>query len=441
MLHARAAMSFTPKKSLGQNFLQDEATAKWIADQIRPDGAPLVIEIGPGKCALTQHLTGRSQKLLLLEKDDELAADLKLWFSTKPEVEVWHGDATRFDIRPLFQYGGVKLVGNLPYSMGSEIIRHFLTPPSPVNEAVFMLQKEVCQRLAATPADDAYGALSLMVQQDWCVDLLRIVPPEVFKPRPRVDSAVVRLTPRPPGDLPVYDRRLFDRLVRMGFSQRRKQLKKLLPESPQGWEAAVGLLNKPVTVRAEELSLQDWVALTRHFEGRHEQDRGQRASEVFDVVNERNEVIGQSTRGEVHAKGLLHRAVHIFVFNKRGELWLQQRSHLKDVHPLTWDSSAAGHLDAGEDYATSAGRELKEELGIEAPTECVAIVPATEKTGMEFVELHRAFHNGPMHYAPDEISTGGFFKIEDIAAWITARPEDFASGFIECFREWQKLPI
>ena len=430
-------MSFTPKKSLGQNFLQDEATAKWIADQIRPDGAPLVIEIGPGKCALTQHLTGRSQKLLLLEKDDELVADLKLWFSGKPEVEVWHGDATRFDIRQLFKFGGVKLVGNLPYSMGSEIIRHFLTPPTPITEAVFMLQKEVCQRLAATPADDAYGALSLMVQQDWCVDLLRIVPPEVFKPRPRVDSAVIRLTPRPAGDLPVYDRRLFDRLVRMGFSQRRKQLKKLLPESPQGWETAVGLLNKPVTVRAEELSLQDWVALTRHFEGRHEQDRGQRASEIFDVVNEQNEVIGTSTRGEVHAKGLLHRAVHIFVFNKRNELWLQQRSHLKDVHPLTWDSSAAGHLDAGEDYATSAVRELKEELGIEAPTECIAKVPATAMTGMEFVELHRAFHNGPMHYAPDEIATGGFFKIEDIAEWITARPEDFATGFIECFRVWQ----
>ena len=222
----------------------------------------------------------------------------------------------------------------------------------------------------------------------------------------------------------------------MGFSQRRKQLKNLLPNAPQGWEALCGILEKPVTVRGEALSLQDWVNLARHYEGRHEEDKGQRASEVFDVVNEKNEVIGTAPRGEVHAKGLRHRAVHIFVFNKHGELWLQQRSHLKDVHPLAWDSSAAGHLDSGEDYATAAVRELKEELGIEAITECIAHIPATERTGMEFVELHQAHHNGPMHYAPDEICTGGFFRAEDIAAWIEARPEDFASGFVECFKSW-----
>ena len=429
-------MSFTPKKSLGQNFLHDAGLARWIADQVDPHHAPFVIEIGPGQGALTEHLAGRCAKLLLIEKDDALAAELRERFVDGETVSLWHGDATRHDVRPLFKEGGVKLIGNLPYSMGSEILRHFMVPPSPVSEAVFMLQKEVCQRLAATNEDDAFGALSLIVQQDWCVEILRIVPPEVFKPKPKVDSAVIRLTPRPAGDLPVYDRRLFDRLVRMGFSQRRKQLKNLLPDAPQGWEALAGTLGKPIAMRAEELSLRDWVMLTRHYEGRPEEDRGQRAGEIFDVVNERNEVIGQRTRGEVHAQKLLHRAVHIFVFNKHGELWLQQRSHLKDAHPLAWDSSAAGHLDAGEDYATSAVRELKEELVIEAPTECIAHISATERTGMEFVELHKAHHNGPMHYAPDEICTGGFFRVEDIAGWIKARPQDFASGFIECFLKW-----
>jgi 16S rRNA (adenine1518-N6/adenine1519-N6)-dimethyltransferase len=433
-------MAFAPKKSLGQNFLHDAQLARWIADQIAPDGAPLVIEVGPGQGALTEHLLGRPQRLLLIEKDNALAADLQEELADTQGTELWHGDATRFDLRPLFKHGGVKLVGNLPYSAGGVILRHFLTPPTPVMEAVFMLQKEVCERIAARQEDDAYGALSLHIQHDWDAHILRTVPPEAFKPRPRVHSAIVRLTRKPPGTLPVHDARLFDRLVRMGFSQRRKQLKNLLPEAPEGWEALVNALGKSSMVRAEELSLVEWVQLTRHYEGRLDEDRGQRASEIFDVVDENNQITGQATRGEVHAKALKHRAVHIFAFNKHGELWLQQRSHLKDVHPLVWDSSAAGHLDAGEDYATAAVRELKEELGIEAATECVARVPACKQTGWEFVELHRAKHNGPMHFAPDEIAGGMFFRIEHITDWIAARPEDFADGFIECFRKWQELP-
>lgn len=434
-------MAFAPKKSLGQNFLHDAQLARWIADQIAPDGAPLVIEVGPGQGALTEHLLGRPQRLLLIEKDNALAADLQEELADTQGTELWHGDATRFDLRPLFKHGAVKLVGNLPYSAGGVILRHFLTPPTPVTEAVFMLQKEVCERIAAKQEDDAYGALSLHVQHDWDAQILRTVPPEAFRPRPRVDSAIVRLTRKAPGTLPVHDARLFDRLVRMGFAQRRKQLKNLLPAAPEGWEAIVTALGKSSMVRAEELSLGDWVQLTRHYEGRHDEDRGQRATEIFDVVDENNQVTGQATRGEVHANGLKHRAVHIFVFNKHGELWLQQRSHLKDVHPLTWDSSAAGHLDAGEDYASAAVRELREELGIEAPTECVARVPACEQTGWEFVELHRADHGGPMHFAPDEIACGMFFRIEHIMDWVRARPEDFADGFIECFRAWQELPL
>jgi 16S rRNA (adenine1518-N6/adenine1519-N6)-dimethyltransferase len=302
-----------------------------------------------------------------------------------------------------------------------------------------MLQKEVCQRLAAPCGGEGYGGLTLLVQQHWIVQILRIIPPGAFKPRPKVDSAVIRLTPRPAESLPVFDRRLFDRLVRTGFSQRRKLLKNVLQEPPQGWPELLRALGKRETLRAEELSLEEWVALARHYEGRHDADRGQQAHEMFDVVNEGNEVTGQAPRGDVHAKNLRHRAVHVFVLNKHGELWLQLRSHLKDVHPLRWDSSAAGHLDAGESYAAAAVRELQEELGIEAATEHVGDIPATERTGWEFVELHRARHNGPMNYAPDEIASGAFFRAEQIQDWIAARPEDFAGGFIECFRLWRNL--
>jgi 16S rRNA (adenine1518-N6/adenine1519-N6)-dimethyltransferase len=428
---------FTPRKSMGQNFLQDVETARWIADQVEPDAADVVVEIGPGMGALTEHLVGRPKRLILVEKDSQLGPELQQKFAGRGDVEVIHNDATRIDLRPWFRHGPLRLVGNLPYSVGGEILKHWLTPPSPVGCAVFMLQKEVCDRIAARPEDDAYGALSLLVQKDWEVEMLRVVPPEVFTPKPKVDSAVIRLTPRDPATLPVFDHVLFDRLVRMGFSQRRKQLKNLLPEAPGGWETLIQSLNTSSTVRAEALSLHQWIQIARHYEQRHEADAGQKAGELFDVVNERNEVMGQLTRGEVHARKLLHRAVHIFVINKRGQIYLQQRSHLKDVSPLKWDSSAAGHLDAGESYASAAVRETREEIGIDVDvTELAAQIPAGDHTDHEFVELHLARHDGPIRCLPEEIATGEWFKPEDISAWVAARPEDFAKGFVTCWKAW-----
>lgn len=436
-----AGMRVAPRKSMGQNFLQDEEISRWIADQIQPDGAELVVEVGPGLGALTKHLVGRPKKLVLIEKDSQLAPELTAHFAERQDVEVIHNDATRIDLRPWFRHGPLRIVGNLPYSVGGEILKHWLGAPSPVGSAVFMLQKEVCDRLAAKHTDDAYGALSLLVQKDWNVEMLRIVPPHVFKPVPKVDSAVIRLAPRDPATLPVFDHVLFDRLVRMGFSQRRKQLKNLLPDAPNGgFEALAAALDVSATVRAEELSLEQWIQITRWFEDRHGSvDAGQKASEIFDVVDEKNEVIGQRTRGEVHAQKLLHRAVHIFVVNKRGQIYLQQRSHLKDVSPLKWDSSAAGHLDAGESYAVAAVRELGEEIGIEVEsTALVAEIPAGDNTDHEFVQLRVAQHDGPVKCLPEEIATGAWFKPEDITAWVDARPQDFAKGFVTCWKAWKK---
>ncbi|HEY1050022.1 MAG TPA: 16S rRNA (adenine(1518)-N(6)/adenine(1519)-N(6))-dimethyltransferase RsmA [Prosthecobacter sp.] len=433
-------MKFKPRKSMGQNFLQDEEVSRWIADQIEPDGADLVVEVGPGMGALTKHLVGRPKRLVLIEKDSQLAPELTAQFAERTDVEVIHNDATRIDLRPWFRHGPLRIVGNLPYSVGTEILKHWLGTPSPVGSAVFMLQKEVCLRLAAQRGDDAYGALSLLVQKDWNVEIVRIVPPEVFTPKPKVDSAVIRLTPRDPATLPVFDHVLFDRLVRVGFSQRRKQLKNLMPECPGGFEALTQALGVSATVRAEELSLDQWIAIARWYENRHGTvDAGQKASEIFDVVDENNEVIGQRTRGEVHAEKLLHRAVHIFVVNKRGQIYLQQRSHLKDVSPLKWDSSAAGHLDAGESYAVAAVRELGEEVGIEVEsTALVAEIPAGDNTDHEFVQLRVAKHDGPIKCLPEEIATGAWFKPEDISAWVEARPQDFAKGFVTCWKAWKK---
>ena len=427
----------TPRKSLGQNFLQDEALARWIADQADPDGAELMIEAGPGLRALTQHLEGRPKKLLLVEKDREIAAQLRARYEGRAEVELLEDDATSFDLRPWFKHGAVRFVGNLPYSVGGEILRHILTPPTPVARAVIMLQKEVCERLAARPGSSGCSALSALVQRDWEVEWLRTVGPDVFVPRPKVDSAVVRMTPRDPASLPVCDRRGFERVVRAGFSQRRKQLKNLLPPGPESWGALAEKLGLPETMRAEELTLEQWVAVARWYEGRTEADAGQKASEVFDVVDENDEVTGQRTRGEVHRLGLRHRAVHVLMFNRRGEVFLQQRSHLKDVSPLAWDSSAAGHLDSGESYAEAAVREIREELGVEtAASERVAKIPAGPETDHEFVELHVIRHDGAVRWPPEEVRTGQWFPPALVTEWIAARPQDFARGFRTCWRLW-----
>ena len=122
--------------------------------------------------------------------------------------------------------------------------------------------------------------------------------------------------------------------------------------------------------------------------------------------------------------------------DKAGEVFLQKRSRGKDRHPLLWDSSTAGHVDAGEEYDEAAHRELREELGISANLERVVKLEASERTGQEFIWLYRAVHEGPFCLAPAEIDYGAFFPADLVTDWIRARPEEFAPGFIECWRHY-----
>ena len=142
--------------------------------------------------------------------------------------------------------------------------------------------------------------------------------------------------------------------------------------------------------------------------------------EILSVVNENDEIIGKRSRRDIHRLGLLHRAVHIFIFNKQKQLFLQLRSMSKDTHPGLWDSSAAGHVDDGEDYDDCAVREIAEELGIrllETPEELVKIQPC-EKTGMEFIRVYRVFHNGPFQLNPEEIDEGRWIGIGQMDTWV-----------------------
>jgi isopentenyl-diphosphate delta-isomerase type 1 len=160
--------------------------------------------------------------------------------------------------------------------------------------------------------------------------------------------------------------------------------------------------------------------------------------EIFDIVNDGDEVIGRRSRRDVHRLGYKHRAVHVLVFNRSGQLFLQKRSQHKDNHPGVWDSSASGHVDAGEDYDRAAVRELAEELGWEsaAPLRRLFKIDACEATGQEFVWVYRCEAEGPFVLHPEEIESGGWFASAEIAAWLDARPEEFAPAFPLL---WRKL--
>jgi isopentenyl-diphosphate delta-isomerase type 1 len=157
------------------------------------------------------------------------------------------------------------------------------------------------------------------------------------------------------------------------------------------------------------------------------------AEEIFDVVNEQDEVIGQERRSEVHRLGLRHRAVHMFVFNAKGELFLQKRSMSKDTFPGVWDSSSSGHLDTGETYDACAVRELREELGWSTSQagEKLFKLDACEETGQEFVWVYRCQGEGPFQLHPEEIETGGWFKPEEITQWMKAHPQEFAPALLK----------
>jgi 16S rRNA (adenine1518-N6/adenine1519-N6)-dimethyltransferase len=427
-----------PSKQLGQNFLIDPNMARWIVSQLEATEDDAVVEVGPGTGSLSEHLVGKVRRLILIEFDARLAAALRERFADEPTVEVHHADGAKFDGRTLFKHRPLKFLGNLPYSCGGAILKNLLSRPHPFDRAVVMLQKEVIERLAAQPGSKDYGILSLRTQVDWLVDPRRTVPPEAFHPRPTIDSSVAVLTPRREG-LPAFDHRLFDELVRRGFAQRRKQLKKQLPDNAP-WETIAAAIGVPLTARAEELSLTQWIEITRHCDPHPLKDLPQKSDEIFDVVDENDVVTGRKTRAEVHAGKLLHRAVHVFVFNKRGDLLLQRRSWFKDVHPGDWDSSVSGHLDAGEDYAEAAVRELDEEMGItvpEAPEEIARIAPC-ENTGWEHVRLYRCDYHGPIRYPAAEVETAAWFPVAELDAWITARPGDFATGFLECWEAYRK---
>lgn len=249
------------KKSLGQNFLQDKNICRKIVDAIEPGENDYIIEIGPGQGALTEHLVDvGAHKLTVIEMDDDLAQRLEV---TWPSLEVIRQDATKYPWTTLNEADSCKIVGNLPYNVGSKLIWDIVSQVTTLQRAVFMVQHEVALRLTAEPNNKAYGALTAWVKNFCRTTYLFKVPPTVFKPRPKVDSAVVRFDPLPVESWP-NDKSRLAALIKMLFQQRRKQISTILKKhwSPEVelWFEKQGVSPK---IRPENLSPEQFLSLSR----------------------------------------------------------------------------------------------------------------------------------------------------------------------------------
>lgn len=255
-----------PKKSLGQNFLQDLSVVKKIIQSANLQPDDVVLEVGPGKGILTQELAKRAQKVIAVEIDQELVAYLTEKFKNNPKVEIISGDILKINFSSLIgQYSGYKVIANLPYYITSAIIRLFLESPAPPAEMILMVQKEVAKRIVAPPGK--MSLLSVSVQYYSAPKLLFTVDRTAFSPAPEVDSAIIKISniiPRQNSD----PKKLFQ-VVRAGFSAKRKLLLNNLANSfhleKKEAEKRLSATGISLKARAQELSVEDWGRLSRLF--------------------------------------------------------------------------------------------------------------------------------------------------------------------------------
>lgn len=253
-------MNHRAKKSLGQNFLVDQNICRKIVSSIKPGHDDHIIEIGPGQGALTQHIVEHApRRFTVIERDDDLAeALIQRW----PNVEVVQDDALKFPWHKLNEDAPCKIIGNLPYNIGSKLIWDIVSQTKGLQRAVFMVQHEVALRLTAECNSKAYGGLTAWVKNFAATEYLFKVPPSVFRPQPKVDSAVVAFYPLPINEHPGNPDAL-SVLIKMLFQKRRKQLGSILKKkwSPaiEEWFEKEGISS---TLRPENLTPQQFRSLS-----------------------------------------------------------------------------------------------------------------------------------------------------------------------------------
>jgi 16S rRNA (adenine1518-N6/adenine1519-N6)-dimethyltransferase len=256
------------RRALGQHFLRDAGLARAIVDLVAPTAGDLVVEIGPGRGALTGELSRRAGRVLALEVDPVLIERLRAAF---PALEVLTADARAWDWGALARPAGGRalVVGNLPYSVGTTILGALVRAHGAIDGMALMLQREVAERVAAAPGGRTYGSLSIHVQLHWRVELALRVPPGAFRPPPKVESAVLRLTPLTAPAVQLEDEARFETVVRAAFAQRRKTLANALAS---GLGLSVGAAREAATSagvdpgrRAETLAIQEFAEVARRL--------------------------------------------------------------------------------------------------------------------------------------------------------------------------------
>ena len=252
-------MKHIPRKRFGQHFLADAGIVDAIVRTIDPRPGEAMVEIGPGLAALTQPLVERLGQLTVIELDRDLAARLR----SHGQLKVIESDVLKVDFADLAaamgrasSAAGLRVVGNLPYNISTPILFHLLGFVGCVQDQHFMLQKEVVDRMVARPSTGDYGRLSVMLQWRYEMENVLFVPPESFDPPPRVDSAVVRMVPRP--DPAAVDEALLSELVQVAFSQRRKILRHTLGKWLEQKNFAGAF---DVQRRAEEVPVEEFLSL------------------------------------------------------------------------------------------------------------------------------------------------------------------------------------
>ena len=260
-------MSVKAKKHLGQHFLKDENIAKKIADALTENGYNNVLEIGPGMGVLTKYILKKKPKVTVFEIDSESVIYLKevvpveqISIDTSAEkFQIIEGDFLKCNLKEVFNNQQVAIIGNFPYNISSQIVFKAIENRDVVPEFSGMFQKEVTERIAEKPGSKTYGILSVLTQAFFDTEYLFTVPPSVFNPPPKVDSGVIRCIRKENFTLPVEEK-LFFRVVKTAFNQRRKMLRSSL----KSFNLSLSLKEDPIFAkRPEQLSVSDFILLTQ----------------------------------------------------------------------------------------------------------------------------------------------------------------------------------
>ncbi|HEY4371203.1 MAG TPA: 16S rRNA (adenine(1518)-N(6)/adenine(1519)-N(6))-dimethyltransferase RsmA [Burkholderiales bacterium] len=259
-------MAHIPRKRFGQHFLVDQDVIAAIVDAIHPQAAELMVEIGPGLGALTKPLLERLEHLHVVEIDRDVIAKLRRDYSNE-RLTIHEGDALKFDFGVLAagdERAGLRVVGNLPYNISTPLLFHLADFAPRIIDCTFMLQAEVVERMVSPPGGKEYGRLSVMLQYRFEMEQVLEVPPDAFDPPPKVDSAVVRMVPKPAAAMQALNVERLGKLVTQAFSQRRKVLRNTL--KGHATEAQMEAAGIDARARAEEIPLENYVRLANALE-------------------------------------------------------------------------------------------------------------------------------------------------------------------------------